>query len=146
MSAASNKYQNWSSVVVTPSGGGAITVPEVIDLAVDATSPSLRFEGDRDAFASLIRTPQKTRKVKITSSAINVLATILEDTPCTIVGVLNDLGNGTGTGAITCTLTNAVRNAFRFSGKNNTVAAGSLEFEAYATDGQTDPLTISVAS
>ena len=144
MSTPSNQYQNWSSCVVTPSTGGSVTVLEIIDIAVDAVSPSVRFKGDVDKFASLIRTPEKSRKIRITSAAINLLKVIPEDTPCTIVAVLDDLANETGTGAITMTLVNAVRNAFHFSGRNNTPAQGYVDFEAYSADG-TDPLTIEVA-
>ena len=137
-------YQDWTGVTVTPQGGSAIPIPDITDVLVDATSVKEVFAGDLASLPQLIRTPAKTRKLRITGSAVGTLFAIPEDTPCSIVATLQSLGQGTGTGALTFTLVNAIRTQFQASGKANTPASSFVEFEAYSAAG-TDPLTMGVA-
>jgi hypothetical protein len=142
---ASSLYMNWTGVTVTPLGGSAMPLKEITDIDVDRSSEMKRWYADAAKFPLALSARNKTRKITIRGGAINLLSAIPEDTPCTVVGILNDLNNGITTGALTITCINAIVASNPFKGKNNDFGTGDLTFEAFSTDGTTDPLTIAIA-
>lgn len=145
-----NLYMNWTGVVVTPTpydgtSATAISVGGVVDVQIDGKSVQESFYGDARKFARLIRNTAKTRMIKIVGGEIEKLTSIPEDTPCTVVAVLNDAINGTGVGAITFTMTLGLRQDLPIGGQNNKFARGEVTFNAHGASNDTDPLTLAVA-
>lgn len=141
--AASGLYMNWTGVTVTHgTAPTTIAIDEVTDMDFGREGEVKRWSADAAKFAKALVVKNKRRTVTIKGGDVAKLASVPEDTPCTVVGILNDLNNGAGTGALTCTVTNAVCVSNPFRGKNNDFGTGDLSFEAFAPDGITDPLTI----
>ena len=143
-----NLYMNWSGTTITPAGGSTINIPEVTDMSFGRTGNLQSWKADAHMFATLCVNRGQARPCKITGGAINILATIPINTPCTIVSVLNDAKNantGAGSGALTHTLVNAVLNDNPWADSHEQWGKGDLTFSAFSTDGTTDPLTIAQA-
>lgn len=132
----------WSSVTITPDGGSAITITEITDVNFTRSASPKKFYGDANLFSKLIVSRELSRGCRISGGEIKLLADVPQGTPCTIVAVLDDAKNGAGAGAITSTLVNAVCLNNPYSGRANEFGTGSLDFDAFSTNGTTDPLTI----
>ena len=139
---ASNLTQNWTDVTVSWNGT-TLAIPEVTDVEVDKHSVIEAFYGDSDAFTPVLRTPKKVRQITIKGAALNVLVLIPEDVPCVVRGILNDLTNGTGSGAINLVASNCLLASNPFKGRNNELGTGTAKFQAYSVGG-VDPFAISV--
>ena len=63
----------------------------------------------------------------------------------TFTATHNDARNGTGTGAVTYTLTNAVVASNPLQGSHRQFGQGVLTLTAYSPDGVTNPLSLSIA-
>ena len=143
--AASGLYVNWSPVTFTPSGGTLLTLIEIMGVDVTRGGKIINFFGDARRFARGKKMVENERGAKVHTGNIGQVAGIEEGTVGTLVATLQDMNNGTGTGAITFTLLNAVLKSNPFNGKNNAFAEGTLEFESYADSSDTDPLSFAVA-
>lgn len=89
---------------------------------------------------------KKSQGITIRGGAVNLLGQIPENTPCTVVSILNDALNGTGSGAITVTAVNAILISNPFKGANSEFAMGDVTFQCFSVDGTTPPITQAVAS
>ena len=148
-SKATNLYMNWTGVTITPQGGAAITVDKVTDVKVNRKSVQEAFYGDNRKFAAFLRNTQKKRSITLVTGNPNLHLAIPEDTYCTIVAILNDVQNGTGSGALTITAVNAKMESDDTDGSNNKYAAGTITFNCAGDDSTTpdsDPVTIAVAA
>lgn len=143
MDDASNLQQNWTNVTVAW-GDTTLAIPEVVDVEVDKHGRPEVLYADAETLAILISIQDKVRSVTIKGAALNVLVQIPEDTACIVTAILNDLNNGTGTGAITVTAVNAVLASNPFKGRNNELGTGSAMFLCYSPSGA-DPITYAVA-
>jgi hypothetical protein len=143
---ATNLFMNWEPVNVTPDGGTLVLLKEILDIDFDVDSKQEVFHGDARSFARVIVNAEKTRSLTISGGNVAQLLAIPDDTPCTITATLQDAKNGTGTGAITITLVNAVRESFKGKGPNNKFAGGSVTFNAFGNAGDVDPLSFVIAS
>lgn len=144
---ASGLYMNWTGVTVTPpSPASAITIDEVVEVDFGKGGEMKPWYADACSFAKALKQVHRQRTCTIMGGNVAKLGSIPDNTPCTIVAVLNDLNNGTSTGAITFTLINAVLRENPFKGQNSEYATGHITFEAFSTDGTTDPLSSAVAS
>ena len=135
----------WSSVTITPAGGSAVVILNITEVDFIRSSTKKSFYGDLAVFAKIINNKEKKRGVKISTANVEALQAIPEDTPCTIVAVHNDAKNGTGAGAITCTLINAICGDNPYKGPANNYAMGEITFEAFSADGVTDPFSYAIA-
>ena len=142
MSTPTTLNMGWSPVIVTPAGGSAITLDNVVDVSVGRMSTQQAFYGDVSPFAKLVVNRKKGRTVTITLGDNALAFSIPDDTPCTIVATLNDPLNAaaTGGGGRTLTIANAVLKSHATKGQTQEFATSALEFTAYAVGG-TDPYT-----
>lgn len=138
-----NLSMNWTDVTVSWPGG-SLAIPEVVDVEVDMSGAMMPWRADARRFAELIVQEDMTRKVRIVGAALNLLIQIPRNTPCTIVGILNDLANGTGTGAVTFTAVNAVLASNPLKCRSNELGTSSASFESYSPD-DSDPFSFAVA-
>lgn len=144
---ASNLYMNWSSVTIAYGiGPTTITLKKVTDVQFPRKGKEKSFFGDADLYPTLVVSKEKERTCTIKSGALNLLSTIPEDTPCTITAILNDAKNGSGSGAATFTLVNAILVTNTANDQTNNFGQGEAMFHAYSSDGATDPLTVAIAS
>lgn len=141
-----NLYMGWSAVTVTPSGGSAITIDHVTDIKIDKSSVLEAFFGDTNKFAALVKPTKRNRTCEIESGNAKATLSIPDGTACTIVAKLNHAEAGEGTGCLTLTLVNAVPGLNNAAGQTQRFANGNAGFTAFANTGDTDPLTIAVAS
>lgn len=141
-----NVYMNWTGVTITPVGGSAISLLEVLDVQVMDEDTIEQWQSDGNKFATVLVAASGSRGMTITGGDVFKLAGIPRNTLCTIVAILNDARNSAGSGAITHTLSNAMFASAPRSGTTNKFAGGSVTFIAASTDGSTDPLVITQAT
>lgn len=144
MPTPSNQLQNWTDVTIAW-GETTLVIPEVVDVEPNPTGTMVPLNVDGNRFAALYSQQDKVREVTIKGAALNILVLIPQDTPCTITAILNDLNNGTGTGAITFVAVNAILSSNPYRGRNNELGTGEAKFLCYATD-DVDPFTSTVAT
>lgn len=142
---ATKLYANFSGVTVTPNGGSAINITEVTSIDPDRSSNLKARFGDNRKYPRLIKAFERMRSFTITSGDLAALQSIPEDTPCTVVFILEDAQNGTGSGALTYTYTNAVMGSNPVKSPNNDFGEATVQFQCYSTD-NTDPLTVAKAT
>lgn len=140
--AKSNVFMNWKSVTITPSGGSAVNLGQVMDVQTQSGEGLEPWQADGNLFPTLMIRATASRAVTIIGGDVGSMLSIPRGTPCTVVIVLFDAVNGVGTGALTHTWTHAVVADVPSSGPSNKFAGGSITFVCYAADGVTDPLTV----
>jgi cyanophycinase-like exopeptidase len=147
MSTKTNVYMNWTGVTVSFGvGPTVIALTEITDVQVLDEDGLEMWQSDGNKFATVVVAATGARGMTLTGGDLFKLATMPRNTPCTIVAVLRDAINGTGSGAITHTLVNAVMAGAPRGGATNKFAMGSVTFMAFSPDGSTDPLTLTQAS
>jgi hypothetical protein len=144
---ATNLYMDWSLCTITPAGGSAITLTGVTDASIDGRSVIETFYADAKKYPLCARGTQSQRAVKISCGNVKqVLMSVPESTPCTIVLTLNDAINGAGLGALTITAVNAMLETKGGQGAKNKFAMGALSFVCFGATGsggvEVDPITI----
>lgn len=144
--AHANLYMSWTGVTITPSGGSAIALLEVIDVQFTNSDGLEAWRSDGNKYATLIVDATGEVGATIIGGDCFKLATLPRGAACTIVAILNDAKNKTGSGASTFTLVNAVVQDTPTSGVTNKFAGGSASFMSYSADGSTIPLSIAQAT
>ena len=148
--AASNLYVNWSPVTITmtsPTSGSTITITEVTSVNVMIDGEQIKFLGDALKFPRGIKNVALKRGIEIkTGNPGQLLGAVNQSSVYTIVATLQDMNNGTGTGALTITLVSAVLAKAPVSGDNNQFGNGTISFESFGASSDTDPLSFAVAS
>jgi hypothetical protein len=142
--ARSRRYVNFS-VSITPSGGTAATLAEIMAIKVMRGSKQLAAYGDAKLFPTLIVNVEESRSITLAGGDVSKVLQMARGITYTVVVVLLDAKNGVGSGALTITLTNAVMETDEHSAANNDWGGSSVTFNAYSTDGSTDPMTVAEA-
>src|SRR6185437_2424124 len=116
--AGHNLFMNWTGVTFTPLSGTAVTIDKVTSVKPDLSSDVERFKGDLARFNQAVAAPNNNRTVAVDSGNITALMSLPLNTPGTLVAILADYLNGTGTGsgAIQVTLTPCLCTGKPFSG------------------------------
>lgn len=143
MAIASDLFMNFTGTTVsygtTPT---VIDIGEVTDIEFDEDIKQEIFFGDNRKRPKLIRNTEEKNTLKIVGGNIAKLASIPKDVPLTIETTLCDALNGTGIGALTITLENAMRGKITNKGSNNKFATGDVTFTSFGDDEDASPLTI----
>ena len=142
----SRRQINWTGVTFTPSSGTTINFDGVTAITWDTSANTIEFSGDGDKFVSGLATVMQSRSVSITCANLAVVSAMIAGQTGTLVAIHNDAYAGVGTGAMTYTLNNAKLGKRSLSGNHKQYGSAALSLEAYAPDGQTDPLTITSAA
>ena len=142
--AASNRYMNWTGASFTPAGGSAITLDGVLDCSVSRDGQVEEFKGDLAVFVQLLAMPTQKRKITLSLMDVGVAQGVLQGARGAFTIKLADAVNGitTAGGGVTIALTACMVVNNDFQGPHASKTTGSLAFEGYASDGATDPLTI----
>ena len=142
---ATKRFMNWTGVTFTPVGGPATTFSGVTSVAIDSGGTLARFAGDGDRFVTTMVNDFNEPSITIQSADLAALRANPAGTVGTLTATHNDAKNGTGSGAVTYTLANAVVSTCQVHGSHRQFGQGSLTFAAFSSDGVTNPLSTSVA-
>lgn len=150
MAIATKRHMNWTGVKFTPSGGGtAIPLTGVQTVSIDPQGTNEKFQGDGDRLPSLVVNSFSEPMATVEFGDASALVNVPVGTEGTFEATLNDALNhtvGNMTGSITYTLTHAVIRSKPTTGTHRQYARTTCTVECYAPDGQTNPLTVSVAA
>ena len=139
---ATKLYMNWTGVTVTPNGGSAINLTGVTDVSFNRSGTNKPFFGDNRQHARAIRTTNQARSVSISCGDLSALDSVAIGTVCTVVGTLNDLHNGTGSGARTYTAINAVLSSKPDGSSNDEYAGTTYSFDCFGSALDADPISV----
>lgn len=134
-----------STVTFTPSGGSPTTYTGFVSAKPIIGDQLVEFTGDAALFATLLASVKGSRGLQLSGYDVYKILKLSKG-PGTLVVTVNDAVNGTGAGAITYTLANAVRQDAGANHQNQSADQGSITYMAYSSDGTTDPLGIAEAS
>jgi hypothetical protein len=144
---ATNLYMNWSGVSISYGvGPTVVNLTGILNVELDASSRQEMFYGDNRKHSRLIVNTEKNRSVTISGGDVYRLMQIPDDTVVTVTATLNDAQNLTGTGAITFTLVNAVRQQVAPTGPNNRFAVAGVTYVAFGNSSDVDPLSFTQAA
>ena len=144
MSTPTNLFINWSTVGYTPSGGSLASLNKVTSVKPSRNGQMEGFKGDVDQFFRVIAVPSQTRTIEVTTGDVKAALAIAIGSHGAFSAIFADAINGTtvGGGGITIALTNCVVTGNTAQGEHAKFGEATITFEGYASDGITDPLTV----
>jgi len=137
---------NWTGVSFTPTGGTATSITGVTSVNIDTGGSLMRFSGDGDRYSTTVVNDYNEPVITVHAADLAAVRANPVGTVGTFTATHNDAKNGTGSGAITYTLTNAVIASNPVQGTHRQFGQGTLTVTAYSTDGITNPLSTSIAT
>lgn len=140
---ATNRFMNWTGVTFTPLNGAPTAIHGVTSIQIDSGGSLLKFSGDGDRYSTTVVNDFNDPSVTIHSADLAAVRAFPVGTVGTFTATHNDAKNGTGTGAMTYILTNAVVASNPVQGAHRQFGQGVLTLNAYSVDGVTNPLSIS---
>ena len=140
---ATKRFMNWTGVTFTPQGGTTTAITGVTSVKIDSGGSLMKFSGDGDRYSTTVVNDFNDPPITVPSAD---LAAVMAFPVGTFTATHNDAKNGTGTGAITYTLSNAVVANHPVQGSHRQFGFGDITFTAFALDGVTNPLSVSSAS
>lgn len=139
--ASTHRYMNWSGVTFTPQGGAPTPITGVTSIQLDSGGSLLKFSGDGDRYSTTVVNDFNDPTVTVHTADLAAVQSFPVGTVGTFTATHNDAKNGTGTGAITYILTNAVVASNPIQGSHRQFGQGVLTLAAYSIDGVTNPLS-----
>lgn len=143
---ATKRFMNWTGVAFTPTGGTATTITGVSSVSIDTGGSLLRFSGDGDRYSTTVVNDYNEPLVTVHSADLAAIRANPVGTVGTFTATHNDAKNGSGTGAISYTLANAIIASNPVQGAHRQFGQGTLTITAYSSDGITNPLSTSIAT
>jgi hypothetical protein len=140
---ATNRFMNWTGVTFTPLNGTLTPITGVTSIQIDSGGSLLKFSGDGDRFSTTVVNDFNDPTVTVHSADLAAVRAFPVGTVGTFTAPHNDAKNGTGSGAVTYILTNAVVASNPIHGSHRQFGQGVLTLTSYALDGVTDPLSTS---
>lgn len=142
---ATKRFMNWTGVTFTPANGSATSITGVTSVAIDSGGSLAKFSGDGDRYVTTMVNDFNDPVFTVHSADLSALRAHPVGTVGTFSATHNDASNGTGSGAITYTLSNAVVAACQVQGAHRQFGQGTLTFGAFSSDGVTNPISTSIA-
>src|SRR3954463_10801982 len=105
---ASKRFLNWTGVTFTPLNGAPTPITGVTSIQIDSGGSLLKFSGDGDRFSTTVVNDFNDPTVTVHSADLGAVRAFPVGTVGTFIATHNDAKNGTGAGAVTYVLTNAV--------------------------------------
>ena len=141
----SKRFMNWTGVSFTPAGGQAINFTGVSQVQIDPGGSLVKFSGDGDRYNTTVVNDFNDPSITVTSADLAAINSVVVGQMGAFTATHNDAKNGTGTGAITYTLANAVVSNNPRGGSHRQFGTGTITFTTQSADGVTNPLSTSVA-
>lgn len=141
---------NWSGVGFTPLGGSVSTVSTVQSVRINRRGQMVTGRGDANFFPVLKKVVASDPMCEITAQDGTLAASSAFQigTTGSIAATHNDAKSGatsgTGSGALTYALSNAVLGDIGSGGQHLEIGEITLTFESYSNDGFTSPLALTV--
>lgn len=135
---------NWTAVGFTPSGGSLTTFTRVTSVTFTTGGQLMPFAGDDDRFPTVLVNSMNMPSATVTSGNIAQLFGFAPGTRGTLTATHKDARGASG-GDIVYTLANAVVATNDASGQHANYGSGTLPFQAFSSDGSTNPLSFTRA-
>ena len=142
---ATKRFMNWSGVAFAPFGGSAIPITGVTSVEIDTGGSLVKFSGDGDRFHTVVVNDVSDPTITVHAADLAALRANPAGTVGTFTATFNDARNGSGSGAITYTLSNAVVASSNVRGQHRQFGQGTLVLTAFSADGVTNPLSTTLA-
>jgi hypothetical protein len=143
---ATRRHMNWSNISFVPDGGTINLFTGVTDCSYDPQGTLEEFSGDGDRYTTTVVNSMNRPKFTVTAADIAAILAIAVGVVGTFSATLNDAHNIAGTGAITFTMANAVVNSGTARGAHKQFASGAFDVMGFSPDGQTNPVSVSIAA
>lgn len=144
--AATKRFMNWTGVSFTPTGGSSTAITGVTSISIEPGGSLAKFAGDGDRYYTTVVNDMNEPVVTVHAADLAAIRSNPAGTIGTFVATHNDARNGTGPGAITYTLTNAVIANAPVQGAHRQFGYGTLVLTAFSPDGVTNPLSTTIAT
>ena len=105
---ATKRFLNWTGVSFTPVSGSATVITGVTSVSIDSGGSLLKFAGDGDRFNTTVVNDFNDPTITVQAADLAAIRANPVGTVGTFTATHNDAKNGTGSGSVTYTLTNAV--------------------------------------
>lgn len=142
---ATKRLLNWTGVTFTPVGGLPTVITGVTSVSIDSGGGLLKFSGDGDRYNTTVVNDFNDPTITVNAADLAAIRANPVGTVGTFTATHNDARNGTGSGSITYTLSNAVVAQNSVKGSHRQFGQGTLVLSAYSSDGVTNPLSVSIA-
>jgi hypothetical protein len=134
---------NWTGVTFTPWNGAPTPINGVTSIQIDSGGTLLKFSGDGDRFSTTVVNDFNDPTITVQSADLASVRAFPVGTVGTFTATHNDARNGTGSGAITYIMTNAVVASNPIHGSHRQFGQGVLTLTSFSPDGVTNPLSTS---
>ena len=142
---ATKRLLNWTGVTFTPVGGSPTVITGVTSVSIDSGGSLLKFAGDGDRYSTTVVNDFNDPTITVNAADLAAIRANPVGTVGTFTATHNDAKNGTGSGSITYTLSNAVIAQANVKGSHRQFGQGTLVLSSFSTDGVTNPLSVSVS-
>ena len=142
---ATKRFLNWTGVTFTPVGGTPTAITGVTSVAIDSGGSLLKFAGDGDRYNTTVVNDFNDPTITVQAADLAAIRANPVGTVGTFTATHNDAKNGTGSGSITYTLSNAVIAQTNVKGSHRQFGQGTLVLSSFSSDGVTNPLSVSVS-
>lgn len=115
-------------------------------MSIDSGGNLAKFAGDGDRYVTTMVNDFNEPTVTVHSADLAALRANPVGTVGTLSATHNDAKNGSGSGALTYTLANAVVASCQVQGAHRQFGQGSVTFHAFSSDGVTNPISTSIAN
>lgn len=135
---------NWTAVGFTPSGGSLTTFTRVTNVAITTGGSLIPFAGDNDRFPTVLANAMNMPAVTVTTGNIGQAFGFSPGQRGTWTGTHKDARGASG-GDIVYTLVNATVANNDASGPHGNYGSGNIGWQAFSSDGSTNPLSFTRA-
>ena len=143
---ATKRFMNWTGVTFTPTNGAPVPITGVTAIQIDSGGSLKKFAGDGDRYSTTVVNDFNEPTVTVHTADLATVQSFSAGTVGIFTATHNDAKNGSGVGAITYVLNNAVVSANPINGAHRQFGQGVLTFIAYSQDGVTNPLSSTSSS
>ncbi len=138
---ATKRFMNWTGVTFTPANGSPVAITGVTSIQIDSGGSLQKFSGDGDRYSTTVVNDFNDPTVTVHSADLAAVRSFPVGTVGIFTATHNDAKNGSGTGAITYVLNNAVVASNPIHGAHRQFGQGVLTLASYSLDGVTNPLS-----
>jgi hypothetical protein len=141
------RHINWAGVTFVVPGPTTNTISQVMDVGFEENNEVIQGKGDVALFATRIDVVGIGRSVRVTSEDLAVAAVLSAGDIGTFNAIHKLAGNSAPTaeaGDLVFALSNARLIRLPIAGRHAQYGSMQLEWQAYSSDGETDPLSVTI--
>ena len=138
---STRRFMNWTGVTFTPANGVPAPITGVSSIHIDSGGSLAKFSGDGDRFNTTVVNDFNDPTITVNSADLGTIRSFPIGTVGTFMATHNDAKNGSGSGAVTYVMINAVVASNPVHGSHRQFGQGVLTLNSYSLDGVTNPLS-----